>query len=105
MIDNQNIELAANETNASQQLMWKGAVLLLCLGLFSLVMWSGARESATAEKCANVDQAAREACMANLRGSAPPPPAKGGQRPKSAAVTLLTTRPDTCASDHAAVAG
>jgi hypothetical protein len=81
MIDNQNIELTSNNTNGNQQLVWKGAVLLLCLGLFALVMWSGARESATAEKCANADQAAREACVANLRGSAPLPPSKGDQRP------------------------
>jgi hypothetical protein len=80
MIDNQNIELAANEGNVHQQLVWKGAVLLLCLGLFALVMWSDARESATAEKCANADQAAREACVASLRASAPQPPVKGGQR-------------------------
>jgi hypothetical protein len=82
MIDNKNIELDANETDASQQLIWKGAVLLLCLGLFTLVMWSGAQESATAEKCA---QAAREACVANLRVPSPSPPVKGGQRPVSSA--------------------
>jgi hypothetical protein len=81
MINNKDIELTAPNVDAHQQFVWKGAVLLLCLGLFALVMWSGTRENTTAEHCASADQAAREACMANLRTQAPQPPAKGGSRP------------------------
>jgi hypothetical protein len=66
-------------------LVWKGAVLLLCFGLFALMMWSGARENATAEQCASADQAARDACMASLRAQAPQPPVKGGLRPLDSA--------------------
>src|SRR5262245_24312001 len=80
MLNNKKLVLTEDETDARQRLVWKGAILLLCLGLFALVMWSGAREDAMTAQCANTDQATRDACIASLRPQTPPLPAKGGTR-------------------------
>ena len=80
MIDTKELGSSVNEPSERQQLVWKGAMLLVCAGIFALVMWSGARET---QRCSDGDAAAREACMSNLRAQAPRPPAKGAFSPFS----------------------
>jgi len=75
MIDNRELGLSVSEPSERQQLVWKGALVLLCLGIFALVMWSGAREPSL--RCTDTDPAAQKTCMRNLRAQAPQSPAKG----------------------------
>ena len=47
MVNNKKeIDFGSDESGERQQLVWKGALVLLCLGIFALVMWSGARDPA-----------------------------------------------------------
>jgi hypothetical protein len=69
------IDFSRDEFGEPQQLVWKGALVLLCLGIFALVMWSGARDPA--QRCTETDPVAQETCMQNLRAQAPQRPAKG----------------------------
>src|SRR5262245_53806839 len=80
MLNNKKLVMTGDETEARQQLVWKGAILLMCLGLFALVIWSGAREDAMTAQCANTDQATHDACIASQRPQTPMLPAKGGAR-------------------------
>jgi len=75
--NSKDIELTQDESENRRYLLWKGALLLLCLGIFALVMWSGE----PGERCRDGDVAVREACMASLRAQAPAPPAKGALSP------------------------
>jgi hypothetical protein len=55
--------------------MWKGALILLCLGIFALVMWSGSNGSS--QRCTQTDPAEQQACVRFLNAQAPERPAKG----------------------------
>jgi hypothetical protein len=55
--------------------MWKAALILFCLGIFALVMWSGSNDPA--QRCTQPDPAEQQACLHFLKTQAPQPPAKG----------------------------
>jgi hypothetical protein len=63
-----------------QQLIWKGALVLLCLGFFALVVWAGGTND-TAERCAYETAFARTACTNAASAQASPLPAKGALAP------------------------
>ena len=69
------IDFGSDESTEPQQLVWKGALVLFCLGIFALVMWSGGREPS--QRCTETDPVAQATCMNNLRAQAPQRPAKG----------------------------
>jgi hypothetical protein len=73
--DKRDIDFSKDEFGAHEGLVWKGALVLLCLGIFALVMWSGAHDSS--QRCVETDLVAQAACMHNLTAQAPQPPAKG----------------------------
>jgi hypothetical protein len=56
-------------------LVWNGALILVCLGIFALVLLSDAHDAAT--RCTEGDSVAQEACLRLLKAEAPKPPAKG----------------------------
>ncbi len=68
-----------------QQLIWKGALVLLCLGFFALVVWAGENGDRTADRCAYENAFARTACTNATQAQASPLPAKGGLAPALAA--------------------
>jgi hypothetical protein len=78
MIETENTETNPNILGDRQQLLFKGAVLLVCAGILALVLWSGTHETRTADYCGRVDT--RAACAAP---STPMPsqPAKGALAP------------------------
>jgi hypothetical protein len=78
MVDSKYVEPGKRDSGERPQLVWKGALILLCVGVFALVMWAG--ESRT-ERCAKESPAARETCLNNLKVLSPQPPAKGGAAP------------------------
>jgi len=80
MVNNKKeIDFGSDEFSEPHQLVWKGALVLLCLGIFALVMWSGARDPA--QRCTEADPVAQETCLHNLRSQVPQPPAKGAFAP------------------------
>jgi hypothetical protein len=74
-----DVEFDAKTAGDRQQLVWKGAILLLCAGIFALILWSGAREHP--DPCIANDAASQEACLAQSRAQALRPPAKGAFAP------------------------
>jgi hypothetical protein len=75
MIYNKELGLSLNEPGDRLEFVWKSALILLCLGIFGLVLWFGGREPS--QRCADTDPAARETCMRNLGAQATQTPAKG----------------------------
>jgi hypothetical protein len=73
--DEREIEFSKDEYGEHEGLAWKGALVLLCLGIFALVLWSGTHESS--QRCVETDLVAQATCLHNLRAQAPQPPAKG----------------------------
>jgi hypothetical protein len=76
LTDHSSVEPRTNRSE-EQHLIWKGALMMLCLALFVLVMWASAREGGNAEHCAK-EEAALAACLESLRAPGPQFPAKGG---------------------------
>jgi hypothetical protein len=75
MIRNQSdIEIGRDESG-EPRLMWKAVLILFCLGIFALVMWSGSSDPA--QRCAQTDPAEQQACVHFLKAQAQLPPAKG----------------------------
>jgi len=66
------------ESEERQQFVFKSAVLLLCLGLFALILWSSARDDGPAAGCGRSELAAHAACAENASIEMTPFPAKGG---------------------------
>jgi hypothetical protein len=58
-----------------QDLIWKSALILVCAGLFALMLLSDAHDTAT--RCTGTDPVAQEACLRQLRAEDGQPPAKG----------------------------
>jgi hypothetical protein len=58
-----------------QALIWNGALILVCAGIFALMLLSDAYDAAT--RCFETDSAAQEACLQKLKAEAARPPAKG----------------------------
>jgi hypothetical protein len=75
MINYKELELSVSEPGARQEFVWKSALILLCLGIFGLVLWFGGHEPS--HRCTDTDPAARETCMRNLGAQATQTPAKG----------------------------
>ena len=75
MIYNKELGLSLNEPGERQEFVLKSALILLCLGIFGLVLWFGGHEPS--QRCTDTDPAARETCMRNLGAQAPQIPAKG----------------------------
>jgi hypothetical protein len=73
--DERDIDFSKDEYGEHEGLAWKGALVLLCLGIFALVLWSGTHESS--QRCVETDLVAQATCLHNLRAQAPQPPAKG----------------------------
>lgn len=73
--DERDIDFSKDEFREHEGLAWKGALVLLCLGIFALVLWSGTHESS--QRCVETDLVAQATCLHNLRAQAPQPPAKG----------------------------
>ena len=65
----------APEFDEPQAFLWKGALVMFCLGIFALVVWSGSREPG--QRCTETTQAAQESCVQNLNARASQAPAKG----------------------------
>jgi hypothetical protein len=68
-----------------QELVWKGALVLLCLGFFALVVWTGRNDDRSTERCAYETAFARTACPDATEAPASSLPAKGGLAPALAA--------------------
>jgi hypothetical protein len=85
MIDYDDAEQDMAHALRRQQLFWKGALVLLCLGFFALVVWAGGHNDRTADRCAYERAFARTACTNVTRTQALPLPAKGGLAPALAA--------------------
>jgi hypothetical protein len=66
------------ESEERQQFVFKGAVLLLYLGLFALILWSSARDDGPTAGCGQSEPAAHTACAENAPIEMTPFPAKGG---------------------------
>jgi hypothetical protein len=79
MIKNNDFDIDARHSIDRQQLIWKGAILLLCAGIFALILWSGAHNRP--DPCLGNDAASQEACLAQARAQALRPPAKGAFAP------------------------
>jgi hypothetical protein len=75
MTNNKRAEFSVDEADERQQLVWKVALVLLSLGIFALVIRSGAEPH-----CLGPDPAARTSCATNV-GNALHPPAKGTLAP------------------------
>jgi hypothetical protein len=69
------IELASGEFQEPRDFLWKSAIVLMCLGIFALVMWSGGHE--VQRQCTETDPAAQQTCLNQLRAQALHAPAKG----------------------------
>ncbi|MBV8745794.1 MAG: hypothetical protein JO134_12215 [Xanthobacteraceae bacterium] len=76
---NNDLDIDAGHSADRQQLFWKGAILLLCAGIFVLILWSGANNRP--DPCLGNDAASQEACLAQSRAQALRPPAKGAFAP------------------------
>ena len=81
MIRSNEIDLNENEPDDRQQFVWKSVLVLLCIGLFALVMWAGSQESEKETRCAKEEPAARQSCMSLPNVQAQQPPAKGALSP------------------------
>jgi hypothetical protein len=79
MIKNNGFDIDARHSIDRQQLIWKGAIVLLCAGIFALILWSGAHDRP--DPCLGNDAASQEACLAQARAQALRPPAKGAFAP------------------------
>jgi hypothetical protein len=73
MTNNKRAELSVDEADERQQLVWKVALVFLCLGMFALVIRSGAEP-----RCSGTDPAARTTCATNVGDQTLHPPVKGG---------------------------
>jgi hypothetical protein len=73
--DNEEFSLRTPEFDEPQEFLWKSALVLFCLGIFALVVWSGSREST--QRCTETAQAAQETCVQNVNARTPHAPAKG----------------------------
>jgi hypothetical protein len=80
MTKNNDLDNDARYSAGRQQLFLKGAILLLCAGIFALILWSGANHP---DPCLANDAASQEACLAQSRAQALRPPAKGAFAPVS----------------------
>ncbi len=76
---NNDLDIETGHSADRQQLVWKGAILLLCAGIFALILWSGAHNRP--DPCLGTDAASQEACLAQSRAEALRPPAKGAFAP------------------------
>ena len=72
--DQREINISRDESG-EPRLMWKAALILFCLGIFALVMWSGSSDPA--QRCTQTDPAEQQACVHFLKAQAQQPPAKG----------------------------
>ena len=72
--NNKDIDLG-RDGSGEPRLMWKAALILFCLGIFALVMWSGSSDPA--QRCTQTDPAEQQACVHFLKAQAQQPPAKG----------------------------
>jgi hypothetical protein len=79
MIKNNDHDIDARYSAQRQQLVWKGAILLLCAGIFALILWSGTHTHP--DPCLGNDAASQDACLAQSRAEALRPPAKGAFAP------------------------
>jgi hypothetical protein len=77
MINKNDLEFETDQFSERQQLVWKGALILLCAGLFALVAWSSTRDNQLLDRCAS----AQANCLTDLRSQPPQPPAKGALSP------------------------
>jgi hypothetical protein len=79
MMKKHDIEYDAGFSADRQQLVWKGALLLLCAGIFALILWSGGHDNRNA--CTLSRAASREACVTEPKSETLRPPAKGAFAP------------------------
>lgn len=79
MIQRDNAETDQDFPSERQQVVFKGAVLLLCAGILALVFLSGRHESRIADQCSQVG--AREACATSSSNVNSRPPTKGALAP------------------------
>jgi hypothetical protein len=89
MIKNNDLDIDARHSADRQQLVWKGAILLLCAGIFALILWSGAHNRP--DPCLGNDAASEQACLAQSRAQALRPPAKGAFAPINSGSTYRTS--------------
>jgi len=89
MIKNNDLDIDARHSADRQQLVWKGAILLLCAGIFALILWSGAHNGP--DPCLGNDAASEQACLAQSRAQALRPPAKGAFAPINSGSTYRTS--------------
>jgi hypothetical protein len=71
--DQRDINISRDESEP--RLMWKAALILFCLGIFALVVWSGSNDPA--QRCTQTDPVEQQACVHFLKAQALQPPAKG----------------------------
>lgn len=89
MIKNSDLDIDARYSADRQQLVWKGAILLLCAGIFALILWSGTHTRP--DPCLGNDAASEQACLAQSRAQALRPPAKGAFAPINSSSTDRTS--------------
>jgi hypothetical protein len=75
MVHDQRETNIIRDESGEPLLMFKAALVLFCLGIFALVMWSGSNDPA--QRCTQTDPAEQQACVHFLKAQAQQPPAKG----------------------------
>jgi len=75
MLEYDTREMDIDKSVKRQDVIWKSALILVCAGIFALMLLSDAHDAAT--RCTETDSVAQEACLRQLRAEENQPPAKG----------------------------
>jgi hypothetical protein len=79
MMKHHDPEYDVGRAAGRHQLVWKGAILFLCAGIFALMIWSGTGNNQ--DPCFSSHAASNEVCTVQPQTKAPQPPAKGALAP------------------------
>jgi hypothetical protein len=85
MINDNDAHQDVTQPLGRQELVWKGALVLLCLGFFALVVWAGGNDDRSTERCAYETAFTRTTCPNATEAQVSSLPAKGGLAPALAA--------------------
>jgi hypothetical protein len=88
MMKNRNLGYDTERSADQVQLVWKGAILFLCAGIFALMIWSGMHENR--DPCFSSHAASSEVCTVEPKPEAPLSPAKGALAPLHSGLTSHT---------------
>ena len=75
MLEHDSKEIEIDKSVRRQDLIWKGALILVCAAIFVLMMLADKHDAAT--QCTESDPVMQEACLRQIKAEAARPPAKG----------------------------